>query len=100
MYIPQTKAEKNAIKRYHDAASILPYAETISGYWVPDFDFRFYKEKYKVCDPLDALSKYLQDLEPYAKAIQIAADLRQEHYVKYLKHTNLEDSGHKHWRKA
>jgi len=95
-----SEAERQALKRYHDAELYLPKSKKLSDYWVADFDYNYYSELYPNADPLDALGIYLNELKAWLPRFRAATLLRQEHYERFLKAEDREDSGHRNWRLA
>ena len=88
--------ERVAIAAYKEYANRhLGHVDTLSSLLVTGFDIDAYS--HIVGDSVDKLTVYVNELERFTRVLVRAADLRQQHYVRY-KHRAGEDKGHRHWR--
>lgn len=88
--------ERAAIDRYKSyQRDNLPQVRTLEGLYAPDFDPSAYPG-----DRLDALERYICDLQKWTEVITTAADLRQEHYENFIAGKKPEDVGHRLWREG
>lgn len=81
-------AEVKLIASYKKVSSKIKYAKTIEDYWVTPYDG----------NDFDSLSTYVKKLEKYVPLLERAVNLRQQHYLLYIKDKKPEDLGHKFWR--
>ncbi len=72
----------------------LPQNRTLDGYEVDDFKV----DSNCKLDMFDQVNKYLQELELYCKHLLVAANLRQQHFKKYILGKYIEDPDHAYWR--
>lgn len=89
--------ERDSIARYEEAKTYLPMTETVAGLAPSDFDHSAYPEY--ADDRLVALDCYLKELRPYTMRLVRAAELRQDHYERFIVRAGrIEERGHRLWR--
>ena len=86
-----------AIAKYKDyQQNNLPNANTLKELVCPDFELA----SYKPLGIIDALKIYITEVQSYSKVLSRAANLRQEHYIHFIKGKKDEEEGHKYWREG
>jgi len=96
-----TDKEKIAISNYKYHQGKLQLVETLEGLWLQDFDNSVYPN----LDIISGLKVYLNEAEPYIRALIKASESRQSHYEIFIKPDEIamirfEDLGHKYWREG
>lgn len=91
-----TNREKDCIQRYKEyAKKNLPMTETLQGLWAPDFEPN---ENETLDEQISTLRLYLDHLKKYSDRLMKTAELREKHYLLFIKNKREEDIGHKKWR--
>lgn len=72
----------------------LPQNRTLEGYEVDDFKV----DSNSKLDMFDQVNEYIRELEPYSTHLLMAANLRQQHFEKYIRGMYIEDPDHAYWR--
>lgn len=85
------KQEVLAIRAYKNASNKLRYAETLESYWVAPYDGG---------ESSDKLTVYGKQLRIYTVALERAAQLRQQHYLDFIRDKKVEEPGHCFWREG
>lgn len=79
--------ESEAIKEYQFYKKKLKVSQSLSSYWVSDFEGSY-----------DELVIYLRDLDCYIKALTPYVKSREFHYKTFIEGKSIEERGHKVWR--
>ena len=84
-------------KEYHKKHFNKKIYEKISDYWTPSFnESRFFDSNQNDKNViLDSLTEYLNELEKYSKTLTRASELRNQHFIDFIKE---EEDGHRHFR--
>lgn len=88
--------EKLAIEAYKAAASKLPHQEYLTDYALPDYT----ETQCSISGRFDDLSAYLVQARHYSRLLELAATLREQHYLAFIRDIRVEDPGHSIWRRG
>lgn len=80
-----SRKEQIAINKYKILSKTLP--KELKDYWLKDYT----KD--------ERLLNYLNESKSFLSRLQLAVNLRQKHYLDFIKNKREEDPGHRTWRK-
>jgi hypothetical protein len=84
------QSEISLIAEYKFWSRKLPLFESLSGYWVSDYDDSI--------EELTLLNNYLISLRAYLKPLRQTTKLRQKHFEQFIQGRRYECPSHRHWR--